>query len=53
MHFLFFVFGLFFGIALVLVSIYLLLKSSIKNEEDVGRRLSQLDGLSDEKSPQG
>ena len=53
MHFLFFVFGLVCGIALVLVSVCLLLKFSIKNEEDVGRRLSQLDGISDGKSPQG
>ncbi len=53
MHFLFFLCGLFFGIALVLVSIYLLLRFSIKSEEDVWRRFSQLDGLSDEESPQG
>ena len=48
-HFLSFLLGLFIGIALVLVSVGLLLKSSVKNEEDTWRRLSQLDGVSDER----
>jgi len=47
-HFLSFLFGFFFGIALVLVSVCLLLKSSMKDEEDTWRRLSQLDGVSDD-----
>jgi hypothetical protein len=45
-HFLSFLFGFFFGIALVLVSVYLLLKFSIKDDEDIWRRLRQL-GFSD------
>jgi hypothetical protein len=46
-HFLSFLIGFFFGIALVLVSVYLLLKFSIKDDEDIWRRLSQL-GFSDD-----
>ena len=48
-----FLLGIFFGIAFVLVSVCLFVKYSSKDEECIWRRLSQLDGLSDENEIQG
>jgi hypothetical protein len=48
-----FLLGIFLGIALVLVLVCLFVKYSSKDEGRIWRRLSQLDGLSDENKTQG